>query len=230
MRKPTDWAKVRAAYEVGDAVIRLAQVFNVKASAIHERAAEEGWGPNAGEEQARVAKELKREAQQRRISAAGAIGALPQEKREALALDLLTRYLKGETPEQMSRETGASKAALYYFLFGGLDDVAHWSLITQALTARMAHADEMLETAEGSIEISRAREMARFYRMDFERRRPHLYGQQSRLEVVAPIEDLGERLRRSRARIIDQEPAMLPAAADVAGGLIDLVPGEAGKA
>jgi hypothetical protein len=42
--------------------------------------------------------------------------------------------------------------------------------------------------------------MARFARMDFERRRPHLYGQRAHVTVNA-VGDLGERLRRARERV-----------------------------
>ena len=52
----------------------------------------------------------------------------------------------------------------------------HPDLVTTCLTNRIADADERLENASSSCTVARAREQARFARMDLERRRPRLYG------------------------------------------------------
>jgi hypothetical protein len=44
------------------------------------------------------------------------------------------------------------------------------------LVNRVADGDEKLEDAKDVLEIQRAREIVKFARMDFERRRPALYG------------------------------------------------------
>lgn len=49
-------------------------------------------------------------------------------------------------------------------------------LVTDALITRIAEADDDLDNALTPIDIARARERAKFSRMDFERRRPELYG------------------------------------------------------
>lgn len=209
-----DWGKLRAAYEGGDPVIRLAQVFNVKAAEIRTRASSESWGRNESEEKHQAEIERKRAIMDKRLASAGALCTLSPELRQSLLHDLLVRYLQGEMPGAMAREIGATRATLYYALLG--DDSVPAELVTQALTARVAKADEMLEQAKGPAEISRAREMARFARMDLERRRPSLYGQQKRIEIVPGGMDLGERLRRANQRmrevfeaeVVDVQPAL----------------------
>lgn len=210
--KPIDWPQIRAAYESGETVNRLAQIKNVKARAIRERAAAEGWGPNDSEAEYRAEQERKRAEQNKRLAAAGALIAMPADERRTLVQTMLVRYLQGETLYTMARELGVTRNVLYYALLGGADDEAHRDLITQALIARVALADEQLENAVGPAEVARAREMCRFYRMDLERRRPALYGHQARVEHTHLLEGLGERLRRARERTIDvQTIEALPA-------------------
>lgn len=203
MTKPVNWDKVRGAYERGERVTVLAQLNCVKAAEIRQRAAAEGWGHNAGEDGYRAEQERKRAAQVKRMAAAGVLNVLPPDERQALVQGLLVRYLQGDSLTGMSSELGANRLALYYALLGGADDDLHHGLITQALTAKVARADALLESAKGPVEIARAREMARFARMDLERRRPALYGQQTRHEHTHKMEDLGERLRRARERVIE---------------------------
>jgi hypothetical protein len=52
---------------------------------------------------------------------------------------------------------------------------------TEGLLQRVIEADQRLESADNAVDIARAREVARFARMDLERRRPRLYGQQQQL-------------------------------------------------
>lgn len=198
-RKILDWAEVRQRYEAGETVSMLAQKMNVKADEIRRRAHAENWGANAGEEKLRAEQKRRQELVAARAAAAGALATLPADQREALLGELLRRYLQGETPEKLRAEVGASRATFYYALLGGADERIHGDLVTQSLAARIARADDMLETAADSLELKRAGDLARLYRQDLERRRPAIYGQQRRLEVVPGV-DLGERLRESRQR------------------------------
>lgn len=91
------------------------------------------------------------------------------------------RYLNGESMQVLAAEWGISKQATckrfkrFMLSYTGNDQAYH-DLITQALVDRVADADERLDNAPDAVDIARAREMARFARMDLERRRPKLYG------------------------------------------------------
>lgn len=56
-------------------------------------------------------------------------------------------------------------------------------LITRALVNRIAEADTKLEEGAAMMDIARAREISKFARMDFERRRPKLYGPKQEIQV-----------------------------------------------
>ena len=75
----------------------------------------------------------------------------------------------------MAAELGVSNVGLRAWLLRE-DAERYREMITAALAARVAEADEMLESASDMISIARAREIARYSRMDLERRRPSLYG------------------------------------------------------
>jgi hypothetical protein len=87
MRRPKlpDWAKIRAGYEAGVPVAKLAMHNNVKGHAIRDRAAAESWGANASEERLQEEQTARRAEQQKRLAAAGALGVMSPEQRQALA-------------------------------------------------------------------------------------------------------------------------------------------------
>lgn len=104
----------------------------------------------------------------------------------------LQRYLAGESMQVLAKEWQISPQASYkriqrYVLSYSGSDQAYHELITQALVDRVAAADERLENAPDAVEIARAREIARFARMDLERRRPKLYGQKQEVEVDSSL-------------------------------------------
>jgi hypothetical protein len=105
--------------------------------------------------------------------------------------------------QTLAAETGVHRATLYRWMLAH-EGPDYGELITAALVRRISEADRALEEARDPCDIARAREQARFARMDFERRRPHLYGQQTRV-TVEHVGDLGDRLRRSRERVIEGE-------------------------
>ncbi len=121
---------------------------------------------------------------------------------------VLKRYAAGDSVQILAAETGVHRATLYRWMlaYTGND---YAELVTAALVRRISDADKALEDAREPCDIARAREQARYARMDFERRRPHLYGQQTRVtHELGP--DLSDFLRRSRERTIQQEPEALP--------------------
>lgn len=119
----------------------------------------------------------------------------------------LQDYINGATLEQIGKRHGVSRQAVYGWLLGELGGQEHADLVTRALTARIARADEFLETGENALDVTRGERMARHYRTDLERRRSSLYGQKQEVTVTHNT-DLGERLRRARERsgvVVDAE-------------------------
>lgn len=100
---------------------------------------------------------------------------------------VVERYLEGESLNELAAENGVSRRTVYCWLLAGLGDKRYHEVVTQALVNRIADADELLEGARDPVQIARAREMARFARMDFERRRPGLYGQKQLNVTVSEV-------------------------------------------
>ncbi len=98
----------------------------------------------------------------------------PEAKPELPAI--IQRYLAGESMLSIAPDFGVASRTLYRWMLSGVGDQHYHELVTQALVDRVAEADEMLVKASDACQVARAREIARFARMDFERRRPHLYG------------------------------------------------------
>lgn len=88
---------------------------------------------------------------------------------------VVQRYLDGESIQVLAEECGRSPRTIYNWLLAECGP-EYESLITQGLVAKIADADMELLNARDPVQIARAREIARFARMDFERRRPKLYG------------------------------------------------------
>ena len=89
---------------------------------------------------------------------------------------ILERIRAGDSLRQIATDVGVSYVGIRAWLLRE-DRAEYHDVITAALTQRVANADEQLESASDAVNIARAREMAKFARMDLERRRPHLYGQ-----------------------------------------------------
>ena len=113
--------------------------------------------------------------------------SLPATKEQALP-DLVRRYSEGESLQVIAKEYKVSRVTLYYWMLGGFGDHSYEDILTKCLINRVCESDEELDTASDGLSIARAREKARFSRMDFERRRPHLYGpkQEVKHTGVAP--------------------------------------------
>lgn len=112
---------------------------------------------------------------------------------------ILERIQAGEGLRAIALSLGVSNVGLRAWLLRTEGEQYH-EVVTCALAQRVAEADEMLEAAEDVVSIARAREIARYSRMDFERRRPALYGQQTKVtHDIAP--DLADRLRQARSRV-----------------------------
>lgn len=101
-------------------------------------------------------------------------------------LAIVERYRRGESMQVLARENGVTRGAIYKWLLAATG-AEHDELVTDCLINRVADADEMLETAPDAVNISRAREIARFARMDLERRRPLLYGPKQQIQQDTSI-------------------------------------------
>ena len=118
----------------------------------------------------------------------------------------------GKSLRDIANELGVSRQAIHAWMLREQGEQYH-EAITAALTQRVADADERLDTAGDVIDIARAREQARFSRMDLERRRPGLYGQRTQVtHEVGP--DLGELLREARGRVVSVQHTALPQSTD----------------
>jgi hypothetical protein len=93
--------------------------------------------------------------------------------------EIISRYLAGESMQVLAAECKKGRRILYSWILAECGGERYRELVTEALVARIADADEALEEARGmgdAVRVAACREACRFYRMDFERRRPALYG------------------------------------------------------
>lgn len=125
--------------------------------------------------------------------------------------ELAARYAAGESMQTLAAEHGAHRSTLYRWMLAGEGDKAYHSLVTNCLVQRIAEADEMILDAD--CDIARAREVARFARMDYERRRPSLYGQKQQVSVdhrVSVDERLTASLDRLIGRVVEGQHSVVP--------------------
>jgi len=101
--------------------------------------------------------------------------------------DIIQRYLNGESLQLLADEYSVARQTLYRWMLTGVGDRQYESLITDALVYRIADADQTLEDSRDQCDIARARERMRFTRMDFERRRPKLYGPKQEIQTDSKI-------------------------------------------
>jgi len=99
----------------------------------------------------------------------------------------IQRYLTGESMQVLAKELSCSRRVLYKWMLSEVGQEQWADLKRDAMLNRIADADEMLENAHDPVLIARAREQARFARMDFERRFPKLYGPKHEVEKHSNI-------------------------------------------
>ena len=108
----------------------------------------------------------------------------PEAARQALP-EIIRRYAEGEPIPTLASELGVHRATLYRWMLAGTGDKQYHDLVTHCLVQRVAEADEMLAKSATVCDIARAREIARYARMDLERRRPKLYGSKPEQEGMS---------------------------------------------
>ena len=104
--------------------------------------------------------------------------------------DLVQRYANGESLRTIALHMDVSRQTIYNWLLTGIGEEQHEQLVTKALVHRIADADGELDSAESMFDIARAREKMRYTRMDFERRRPHLYGPKQEVKHTGQLPSL----------------------------------------
>ncbi len=108
----------------------------------------------------------------------------PEGARQELP-DIITRYAAGESAQVLAAENEVDRRTIYRWMLAGTGDRQYSELVTFCLVQRVAEADEKLATASDPCDIARARETAKFARMDLERRRPKLYGSKPEQESMS---------------------------------------------
>lgn len=99
---------------------------------------------------------------------------------------IVTRYQQGESLQVIAKESAVSVRTIYRWMLSELGD-KYEGVVTDVLIDRIADADVALDSAADTCRVARAREQARFARMDFERRRPKLYGQKQEITTDKTI-------------------------------------------
>ena len=116
--------------------------------------------------------------------------------------DLVQRYLDGETILSLAAEHSTSYRTIYRWMLAETGE-QYADLITHALVNRIADADQQMDSARDTCQLARAREQAKFARMDFERRRPKLYGPKQEVSVDEKITVIVQRHQPPQDIVID---------------------------
>jgi hypothetical protein len=110
----------------------------------------------------------------------GAHSLIQQGDAERDAKKTLARVQKGEGLRSIGKSLGLSHIGVRKWLLREVGAEYH-EMQTDGLLTRVVEADKMLMDARDPVSIARAREIARFARMDLERRRPGLYGAKTQI-------------------------------------------------
>ena len=126
--------------------------------------------------------------------------------------DLVQRYLNGESIQSLADNSQHCFRTIYHWLLRECGP-EYEHVQTQALINRIADADYQLDIAASKVSVARAREQAKFARMDFERRRPKLYGPKQEVSVDEKITVIVQ--RHPTPQHIGNQPSIIPAIAEV---------------
>lgn len=123
--------------------------------------------------------------------------------------DIIQRYINGESIQSIAAEHRACRQTIYHWMLAEIGP-QYDQMITRVLINRIADADQLLESGASMLDIARARDQAKFARMDFERRRPKLYGPRQELDVDNRITITVNRLPAAVTPYIDASPSIIP--------------------
>ncbi len=125
---------------------------------------------------------------------------------------ILEAYLAGVKPSVLAAKYGVNRRAIYSYLLTGIGDEKYADMVTGAMAARIADADEALEKARDQVGVSKWSQLGKFARMDFERRRPALYGQKQQTVVThevtidAALQDRMAEILERREKVVLEAP------------------------
>jgi hypothetical protein len=123
--------------------------------------------------------------------------------------EIIQRYVNGESMQTLAREASMHRMTLYRWMLSEIGDKNYHALVTDCLINRIADADDSLMNAPTMCDIARAREIARYARMDFERRRPNLYGPKQEIKTDLSITVIVQR-ETPQPVVIEHESAQIP--------------------
>lgn len=137
--------------------------------------------------------------------------------------EIVQRYRNGESIPSLAKDCGKSRFTIYKWMLKDLGPDYH-DLVTDCLIRRISDADDELETAKDMLNSTRAERIARFARLDFERRRPLLYGPKQHVQTDNRIEI---HINRTPQPVVVQAPHSSPTAEviDIPGSGINGSPG-----
>ncbi len=118
---------------------------------------------------------------------------------------VIDRYLQDERTQDIARSYGVERSRLNQWLLKNASEQWRDAQIARAVTAHEQAKDE-LAAASDPLSLGRAREQLRAAQWELERLYARMFGQQTHvtMEITG---DLGDRLRRSKERVIEHEPA-----------------------
>jgi hypothetical protein len=106
--------------------------------------------------------------------------------------EILQRYLAEETGAQIAETYGVTRAALSYFMLKHAENEWKDAQVTKALQ-RKERAEDLLETADNALDLTRAREQLRSAQWDLERVCRRIYGQDAPPATAAVQINIGIR-------------------------------------
>ncbi len=123
--------------------------------------------------------------------------------------EIIQRYRNGESMLSIAKDSAVKSRQLYNWILNELGP-DYDKIQTECLINRIADADQMLEESRDALQVTRAREIARYARMDFERRRPHLYGPKQEIKQDTSVTVI--------VQTVSPEPFTINAQADTPTG------------
>lgn len=114
---------------------------------------------------------------------------------------MIERVAKGDRLIDIGSDLGITPSSISKYLSKDEDYLVARRV---GLEVRMEGREKQLEEAKDQVEVAKSRELLSHARWRAEREDPERWGQTNKLQVEH-VDDLGERLRRSKERIVNPE-------------------------
>lgn len=125
------------------------------------------------------------------------------ERRTEIANAVIARYIHGEQVAEIAKDYDTSDVTIYALLLRDHEET--WADVQRARAmARFERSLTDIAVAADALSLGRARELHKSAQFELERLLNRLYGQQTHvtMEITG---DLGDRLRRSKERVIEHD-------------------------